>query len=430
MIPGNSFLDNFKETEIGPIPVDWDVVQLGKACQLGRENVDPQELPEMPYVGLEHIESGEPKLRRWGNSSEVKSSKKHFHPGDVLYGKLRPYLDKAVLAEIEGICSTDILVLKADPDRTMPEFLVHSLHTKQFLSYAVSTTTGTNLPRTRWTSLKGFKLALPPLPEQRRIAHVLSTIQRAIAAQDDLIAAAREVKRSLMQRLFTYGPGPEPAPTKETEIGEIPEHWEVRPANQVFERITDGTHDTPGKLPAGIPLVTSKLIKQSRVLIALADYFISYEDHEEVSKRSGIDTWDVLYSMIGTIGEVAVIRPEYPSFSIKNVGLFKSGGNRLLAEYTAYWLQSDNAKNFAMLRASGTSQKYVPLGLLRKFPIPYPSVSEQHEIVTALSAAEHKIEAEEQRKAALQALFKAMLQQLMTGQIRMNAGADSHCMPL
>jgi len=60
MIPGNSFLDDFKETEIGPIPVDWDVVQLGKACQLGRENVDPQELPEMPYVGLEHIESGEP----------------------------------------------------------------------------------------------------------------------------------------------------------------------------------------------------------------------------------------------------------------------------------------------------------------------------------------------------------------------------------
>jgi len=191
MISDSNFPGSFKETEIGPIPVGWNVVQFGKACKLSRENVDPREWPEMPYVGLKHIESGEPKLRRWGDSSEVKSSKKHFRPGDVLYGKLRPYLDKAVLAEIEGICSTDILVLKADPDHTIAEFLVHSLHTQRFLSYAVSTTTGTNLPRTRWTSLKGFKLALPPLPEQRRIAHVLSTIQRAIAAQDDLIAAAR-----------------------------------------------------------------------------------------------------------------------------------------------------------------------------------------------------------------------------------------------
>jgi len=107
-------LDCFKETEIGPIPVEWEVVRLDKLCRLGRESVDPQESPEMPYVGLQHIDSGEPQLRKWGSGSEVKSSKKHFFPGDVLYGKLRPYLDKAVLAEIEGICSTDILVLKAN----------------------------------------------------------------------------------------------------------------------------------------------------------------------------------------------------------------------------------------------------------------------------------------------------------------------------
>jgi type I restriction enzyme S subunit len=87
-------------------------------------------------------------------------------------------------------------------------------------------TTIANLSRSR---LSQFALPKPPLPEQRRIAHVLSTIQQAIAAQDDLIAAAREVKRSLMQRLFTYGPGAEPAPTKETEFGIVPEHWKIVP---------------------------------------------------------------------------------------------------------------------------------------------------------------------------------------------------------
>jgi type I restriction enzyme S subunit len=102
----------------------------------------------------------------------------------------------------------------------------------------------TRIYEKRTTGIRNFKyrdflanevIPLPPLPEQRRIAHVLSTIQRAIAAQEDLIAAARETKRSLMQRLFTYGPGPEPAPTKETEIGEIPEHWEVVQLKEVLQ---------------------------------------------------------------------------------------------------------------------------------------------------------------------------------------------------
>ncbi len=70
-------------------------------------------------------------------------------------------------------------------------------------------------------------IPLPPLDEQRRIAAVLTAIQDAIAAQEDVIAAARAFKRSLMHRLFTYGPGRVPAETKETEIGEIPSHWEV-----------------------------------------------------------------------------------------------------------------------------------------------------------------------------------------------------------
>ncbi len=192
-----------KETEIGEIPEHWEVVRLGELCQLDRENVEPQELPEMPYVGLEHIESSEPKLRKWGSSNEVRSSKHHFVPRDVLYGKLRPYLDKAVLAEFEGVCSTDILVVKANAEFTLPEFLVHLLHTQQFLSYAISTTSGTNLPRTRWTSLRDFKLALPPLPEQRRIASILQAADRKIEGEEQRKAALQALFKSMLCQLMT-----------------------------------------------------------------------------------------------------------------------------------------------------------------------------------------------------------------------------------
>ena len=114
--------------------------------------------------------------------------------------------------------------------------------------------------------IENYPIPLPPLPEQRRIAHVLSTIQQAIAAQDDLIAAAKETKRSLMHRLFTYGPSAEPAPTKETEVGEIPEHWEVEPLGDVLAKDGGSVQTGPfGSLlhasdyvDSGIPVVMPK----------------------------------------------------------------------------------------------------------------------------------------------------------------------------
>jgi type I restriction enzyme, S subunit len=216
-----------KETGVELIPAEWEVKRLEEICRLKRGGVDPTEIPETPYVSLSHIDSGDPQLHQWGSSTEVKSRKKNFLPGDVLYARLRPYLDKAVLAEIEGVCSTDILFLKAKPEKTTPGFLVNLLHTKRFLEYAVSTSSGTNLPRNRWSSLRDYEVGFPPLPEQRRIAGALRTIQEAIATQEHVIAAARELKRSLMERLFTYGPGADLAPTKEIEFGEVPEHWDI-----------------------------------------------------------------------------------------------------------------------------------------------------------------------------------------------------------
>lgn len=95
-----------------------------------------------------------------------------------------------------------------------------------------------------------------PSPEQRRIATVLNAIQDAIAAQEDVIAAARAFKRSLMQRLFTYGPGREPAPTKETEIGEIPAHWEVTPFGEfVAEGPQNGLYKPLSQYRDGTPIL-------------------------------------------------------------------------------------------------------------------------------------------------------------------------------
>ncbi len=191
-----------KRTEIGEIPESWEIVQLKEIASLRRESINPNADLGLDYVGLEHIDSGESKLKRWGDSSEVKSAKSRFYPNDVLYGKLRSYLDKAVLAEMEGICSTDILVVSANP-RTTPNFLVYLFHTHALVSHAAATSTGVNHPRTSWNALGKFIFALPPVSEQHAIAGILQAIDEKVVALERETTRLDELFHAVLEELMT-----------------------------------------------------------------------------------------------------------------------------------------------------------------------------------------------------------------------------------
>ena len=162
----------------------------------------PKDSQNLDFVGLEHIDSGESTLKRWGDASAMKSAKNRFYPDDVLYGKLRSYLDKAVIAEMEGICSTDILVFTAN-SKIVPRFLVYLLHTEVFVNHAVATSTGISHPRTSWDSLSKFTFALPLLPEQRAIAAVFQAIDEKTAALEQEAAHLDELFHAMLDELMT-----------------------------------------------------------------------------------------------------------------------------------------------------------------------------------------------------------------------------------
>lgn len=191
-----------KETEIGPLPAHWRVVRLGEVVELRKGTVSPAEVPEARYVGLEHIDSGEIRIRRFGKASDTRSAKAIFHAGDILYGKLRPYLDKAALAEWDGVCSTDILVLISTEavDRTFAAYL---MHTDFVLHHAIATTTGVNHPRTSWKSLSQATIPLPPLPEQQEIARMLQAVDARIEAEEKKKAALEALFKTLLHHLMT-----------------------------------------------------------------------------------------------------------------------------------------------------------------------------------------------------------------------------------
>lgn len=169
----------------------WRRVALEEVVTVGQDRVEPQSRPttSFNYVGLEHIEGHSGRLLTHERTSglDIKSTKNVFRSGDVLYGKLRPYLNKVHLAEEDGICSTDIYVLKPNPDRIVPAYAAYFLRSAIVLEQVGNLMEGANLPRLSHRNLLGISIPLPPLPEQKRIVRILDEAEelRRLRAESD-----------------------------------------------------------------------------------------------------------------------------------------------------------------------------------------------------------------------------------------------------
>lgn len=195
---------------------------------------------------------------------------------------------------------------------------------------------------------------------------------------------------------------------KETEIGMIPEDWDIVTASVFCLKVTDGTHDSPKKKNEGKYLITSRHIKGSSIDFDNA-YLISNDDYNAINKRSLVDRYDVLFSMIGTIGESLLVMNK-PNYAIKNIGLFKFRGDLTKAKWFYYYLRSPYAKEYIFSRSSGSTQQYMTLRSLRDFPIVVTSSDEMQKIAKILSDLDSKIELLQQQNKTLekigQVLFK------------------------
>ncbi len=418
----NKHITNHEKDKSNELPPsDWQFTKLGDITELRKQPVSPDEVKNVRYVGLEHLESGNPRLCFWDNASKVKSTKSIFCPGDILYGKLRPYLDKAVLAEWEGICSTDILVLKPSK-KIIPEYLAYHLHIKPFVRHAISTTSGTNHPRTSWGALSEYIFYLPSIYEQYQIVYILSTIQQAIEATDKVIIAAQELKKSLMQHLFTYGPvsleEAEQVPLKETEVGMVPEYWEVISLEElVFKSFSGGTPTTkkPEYWDGTINWTTSAYIEG--LYLDKAPKKISKIGLENSSSKIVPKNNIIVGTRVG-VGKIAINNIDVAiSQDLTGLIIDKS---KVELDYLAYALLTENIQDKFTSQTRGTTIKGIPRKDLMKIPVHIPSLQEQKLIAYCLSMVDKKIQVEKEKKTQLQSLFNSMLHHLMTGKVRVN----------
>jgi type I restriction enzyme S subunit len=400
---------------------DWSDGSLADLCSLVSDQCDPTKTDHQIYVGLEHIDPGAFTISRHGSPKEVVSAKNRFKKNDILYGKLRPYLDKAVLAQQEGICSTDILVFRPRED-VCPLFALALIHSKPFIEYAIQTTHGVNHPRTSWAALKDFQCSSPPFAEQKKIAAVLWKIQKAVEIEDAIVRHAHDLKKSLLRRLFTHGLRGEPL--KETQIGLLPESWDV-------QLLSECAHVQTG-VAKGRPIDPSKLIEVPYLRVANVQH--GHLDLSEIKKiqirrdelsRYSLRKDDVVVTEGGDfdkLGRGFIWAGQVdPCVHQNHIFAIRPHRDRLLPQYLAYLIQSPHGRSYFLTVAHKTTNlACINTSKLKALPVLIPPVSEQREIADILQTADRKIDIHESKKRSLQDLFKTTLHELMTAQIRVN----------
>ena len=418
--------EGYKQTEVGIIPEDWEVYEFEKIGIPSNTKINPKiSGGGTVCIELEHINQGSGSINETTITTFNSSIKSVFCPNDILFGKLRAYLRKYYLADFKGVCSTEIWVIKPASDEIHFKFLYQIVQSHKFINVS-SEAYGTHMPRSDWNIVKKSKFGIPPTKaEQTAIATALSDVDALITQLEKLITKKRHIKQGAMQTLlnpfdddgaFDSAQGTEPTVVERSrnERRRLKGGWEARALEDVCD-VRDGTHDSPRPKAKGVPLITSKNILNNQLNFEDISY-ISTDDALEINKRSKVHKGDILMSMIGTLGNVALVTSE-PNFCIKNVALIKP--KKVSPIFLYHWMVGDIFQHTLLDSLDGGIQKFISLGNLRKLNIKVPSSDEQKELAALLTDMDLEITALETKLEKTRKIKQGMMQQLLTGKIRL-----------
>ena len=199
----NLFPDRLVDSEIGEIPEAWEVASLGDVAASRRRGVDPASVAsDTPYIGLADMPRGSIALTDWGGAGSVSSTKSAFKAGDILFGKLRPYFHKVGIAPMDGLCSTDIVVL-GERKPIWSAFVVACVSSTAFVVYTSQTATGTRMPRTSWQTMSRYELGRPTNDVASQFERLVAPILRRIVENVHESRTLAALRDTLLPKLIS-----------------------------------------------------------------------------------------------------------------------------------------------------------------------------------------------------------------------------------
>ena len=360
----------------------WEYNKIGKLCKTYSGGTPLKNVKEYYQNGnIPWLRSGEV-CKKYISETEMFITQKGLENSSAKY-----YPIDTVVVAMYGATAAQVGILKIEatsnqavcgilPNRKfLPEFLYYFFcYRKEFLA---SQAQGGAQPNISQVKIKNLEVPVPPLSEQQRIVDYLD----AAFAKIDAMKANAEKSLNEAKALFQ-------ASLK--EMLEPKEGWEEKKMSSLYDvRDRDGTHDSPKYQDKGYPLVTSKNLKGGILDMSNVN-FISESDYKAINSRSKVDIGDVLFAMIGTIGNPVYVEEE-PNYAIKNMALFKVPREQS-GEFLRYYLLNNIILSKMQSEAKGTTQKFVSLGYLRNFLISLPPLSEQQSIVATLDSLKSKVD--------------------------------------
>ena len=353
----------------------------------------------------------------------VKQTSTKIVPKDSIIFATRVGVGKVGINRLDLAINQDLAGILIDNDNYDIKFLAYQLGIDSIQQYVAMNKRGATIKGITRDCLEQIRLNVPPLPEQKMIAHILSTVQRAIEAQERIIQTTTELKKALMHKLFTEGLRNEPQ--KQTEIGPIPESWEAKSLIDTVEFIDYGVSQAIPKTPTpeGVKIVsTADIDKQGNLLYWKIRRIVV---PEKTAKRLVLKDGDVLFNWRNSaelIGKTTIFEEQGEPHIFASFILRICTGEKKSHNYFLKYLMNHYREQgvFVKLARRAVNQANYNKNEISALKIPSPPYEQQVEIAKAIGAVDAKIQSHVGKKSNLEDLFRTLLHELMTAKIRVH----------
>ena len=423
-----------QQTEIGEFPPTWEVgrvdsvFQIQQGKQVSKKNRDGDN--QHPFLRTKNVFWNRLELSDLDqmNFTETEEARLELQPNDLLTCEGGDIGRTALWnGEIQTCYYQNHLHrLRAINEHVEGQFALYWFwYAFQIAKLYFGRGNVTTIPNLSRSKLAELPMALPPLPEQKKIAHVLSTVQRAIEAQERIIQTTTELKKALMHKLFTEGLRNEPQ--KQTEIGPIPESWEAITLGELCGK-PNGALQTG---PFGSQLHKSDYQETGVAVVNpthLAGNRINHEEVPRVSERVAtrlnrhrLQELDILFARRGEIGRHGLMTKTERGW-LCGTGCFLVRASKPFIDnrFLSYYFSTEPLIKWLYSHAAGAIMPNLNNTVLKRLPVYYPKISVQREIVETFEQIDGKAETAEQKTNLLKSLFRTLLHELMTAKIRVD----------
>ncbi len=395
----------------------WQEVVFEDICEnVSLRVTDPKNSGYKKYVGLEHLDTLESKIMRYGSTQDVTSTMTLFKRGNILFGKRNWYLRRVAVSDFDGVCSADIYVLDAKEGKIMRDFLPIFMHSDQFFEKTLKYSTGSMSTRVKWSNLSKIKFVIPLIPEQEKIVNLISNIDHSLSTTLDLFEKLNNYKRFKTNELLTKGI--DHKKFKKLFIIPkfidfiIPDQWKVKKLYEISIEIKDGPmgfglHTSDYK-KEGIPILRIQNLKDSVVTKDDLKY-ISEKKHNEL-KKSKVNPLDIIISKTGILGMIGVVPEDYGPANLNQALARITLKDKDMIPYVVAFLSSKIPQQILNIVGSGrTVQPGLKLSDLKNLDIPIPPLEEQQKIISMLSIMNNQTKQLEKHLFNLKSMKKSIL---------------------